>query len=122
MPPHDDQRLKIRLKFPDREKFARLYERELSKGGIFLKSPQLKPIGTEVEIHFLPRGTEVGIRLIGQIIHVVTSGDAELTGGAPGMGVRFFDLDVDPVHIGLDLQPNRFRYRFIGRIHRQLKE
>ena len=93
MPPREDERLKIRLKFPDREKFARLYERELTKGGIFLRSPQLKPIGTDVEVHLLPAGTEEGLRLTGQIIHVVSVEDAELMGSAPGMGVRFFDLD-----------------------------
>ncbi len=93
MPPREDERLKIRLKFPDRDRFARLYERELTKGGIFLKSPQLKPIGTDVEVHLLPVGTSEGLRLVGQIIHVVSVEDAELLGSAPGMGVRFFDLD-----------------------------
>lgn len=95
VPPREEERLKIRLKFPDRDKFARLYERELAKGGIFLKSPQLKPIGTAVEIHLLPKGTELGLRLIGQIIHVVSVDDAELMGSPPGMGVRFTDLDDD---------------------------
>ena len=93
MPPRQDERLKVRLKFPDRSKFARLFERELTKGGIFLKSPHIKPIGTAVEVHFLPKGAKLGLQLVGQVIHVVGAEDAELLDTSPGMGVRFFDLD-----------------------------
>jgi len=84
--------VRIRLKFPDRTRFARVYEREISKGGIFLKAPKTQPVGTQVVIQFLPGGSAAGLELSGQVVHAVEPDEAQRTGQSPGIGIRFTDL------------------------------
>jgi uncharacterized protein (TIGR02266 family) len=69
------------------ERFRAAYLRDLSEGGLFIKTDRPLPLGREVVIDLLPPGFTVPLRLAAT---VVRQGEPN----APGMGVRFGELEV----------------------------
>ncbi len=68
------------------ERFRAAYLRDLSEGGLFIKTDKPLPLGREVTIDLLPPGFTLPLRL-GAV--VVRQGGA----AGPGMGVSFQNLD-----------------------------
>ena len=84
------EHLRARVRFVDRKQLERCYIKDISRGGIFLKLSQPKPIDTPVQVTLeLPGGREV--RLSGVVVHCVTPEQAG-PGKHPGVGVQFTDL------------------------------
>lgn len=67
------------------ERFRANYLKELSEGGLFIKTPKPLPIGRDLVIDLVPPGYTEPLRLLGA---VVRHGDAS----SPGMGVQFRDM------------------------------
>ncbi len=66
--------LAIKLRCTSWEQLARLHERDLARGALFLKSQKPPPIGTEMRIDLtIPSGTT--ITLEGRVARLVTAGD-----------------------------------------------
>lgn len=75
--------LAIRMQCRDWDQFISFYTRNLSKGGLFVKTGSPVAIGTPMQIRLtLPDGR--ALELHAEVAHVVA---------ASGMGVRFIDLD-----------------------------
>lgn len=68
------------------ERFRSAYLRDLSEGGLFIKTDKPLPIGREVVIDLLPPGFTVPLRLAAIVVH---HGD----GTSGGMGVKLQELE-----------------------------
>jgi actin-like ATPase involved in cell morphogenesis/Tfp pilus assembly protein PilZ len=67
---------------------GRLAAANASRGGLFLYTTKIPPIGTEVELSVqLPDGTRLALQ--GKVQHVVTAEQAAVQGGGAGIGVKF---------------------------------
>jgi hypothetical protein len=63
----------------------------ISRGGLFVRTAQLLPIGTEVELNLVRPGMKRALRLTGRVVnHGRTSGSAQL-----GMGIELHPLPPD---------------------------
>jgi molecular chaperone DnaK len=66
----------------------RMFVDNVSEGGLFIRTRHPKPIGTQVRFEFLVR--DDGPKVCGKgIVQWVNSGEE----GAPGMGIRFVELN-----------------------------
>jgi uncharacterized protein (TIGR02266 family) len=82
----------VRVKFQNKRQLKQTWIKDISKGGIFLRTPTpLEPFEKITVVLELPDGEEV--ELSGVVVHVVTP--AEAGEGGPGMGVQFSDLTQD---------------------------
>ena len=80
--------LPVRLRIPTWERFEMLYTRDISRGGMFLKSPKSLPAGTKLTLHLMiPSGETV--ELPAEVAHFRKA----QVGRAAGMGLRFGKLD-----------------------------
>jgi uncharacterized protein (TIGR02266 family) len=83
-------RLKVRFKNP--RAFISEYTHNISKGGLFIKTPKPCALRDLVEVVLLLPGREEGISCLGEVAHVVSP--AEATEDNPsGMGLQLRDLD-----------------------------
>jgi uncharacterized protein (TIGR02266 family) len=79
----------VRVKFQNKRQLKQTWIKDISKGGIFLRTlTPLEPFEKVMVVLELPDGEEV--ELNGIVVHVVTPADAGE--GAAGMGVQFQDL------------------------------
>ena len=70
--------------------FVQLYASDIGQGGMFIITDDAPPILSTIEIMLqLPESTDV--RLAARVVHVAEANPA--TGGRPGIGVEFVDLD-----------------------------
>jgi len=80
--------LPVRLRIPTWERFEMLYTRDISRGGMFLKSTKSLPAGTKLTLHLMiPSGETV--ELPAEVAHFRKA----QVGRAAGMGLRFGKLD-----------------------------
>jgi uncharacterized protein (TIGR02266 family) len=85
------EHLKARVRFQDRRQFERCYLKDISRGGIFLRTLKPHPLDSSIEVALeLPGGREV--KLNGVVVHCLLPDEAR-PGQQPGMGVQFNDLD-----------------------------
>jgi uncharacterized protein (TIGR02266 family) len=97
----DDQReskrvpgtgLTVRIKFPGAAELERCYLHDISRGGMFLRTKKVQPVGTKLALVLvLPDGIE--FRLQGVVVHIVDGGGS--SNKASGMGIEFLDLTPD---------------------------
>jgi uncharacterized protein (TIGR02266 family) len=82
--------IRARLKFPSQQAFIEGYAPNISKTGIFIKTPKPKAVGVRIKFEFqIADGTPV-LRGIGE----VSWNRAEASKGKPpGMGIKFLKLD-----------------------------
>ncbi|RLB56160.1 MAG: hypothetical protein DRI34_09525 [Deltaproteobacteria bacterium] len=67
--------------------------RDLSGGGVFLKSDLLLEVGEIFWISFRLPGTEVAIRTRGKVVRVNREADGSDPRQQAGMGIQFLDLN-----------------------------
>jgi uncharacterized protein (TIGR02266 family) len=91
----DEQRKHKRVRAPSvlvrvatLDRFRTHYLRDLSEGGLFIRSERLLPIGSQVEVKLVLPGSEEPLVLPGEIVRHVTAAQSPET----GMGVRFGEL------------------------------
>ncbi len=83
----------MRVKFKDRRQFESCWVKDISNGGIFLRTQTPAALfGKLLVVLELPNGDSV--ELTGEVVRVVPPQDAT-NGVAAGMGVQFVDLDAD---------------------------
>jgi len=66
--------------------------RNVSEGGVFLKSDLLLEVGEVLWMAFVLPGTPVGIRTRGRVVWVNRHPNEKDPADLPGMGVKFLDL------------------------------
>jgi curved DNA-binding protein CbpA len=102
------------VRFEDTRKLRELVVRDLSRGGLFLRTPCPRPTGTKIEVILeLPDGTKFPIE--GVVVREAKPG----SGGETGNGIRFENLtdynrrllaeylDAHPSHVAPDLDPSK---------------
>ncbi|MCP4444296.1 MAG: DnaJ domain-containing protein [Myxococcales bacterium] len=76
--------LPVRLRIPDWERFKVLYTRDISRGGMFLKSTKSLPIGSLLNLNLMMPTGET-IELGAEVVHFRPAA----SGRPSGMGLRF---------------------------------
>jgi molecular chaperone DnaK len=83
--------LLVQLPFPTREEFLRRHGANLTAGGLYVRTPRVKPLGTEAVVEVrLPSGERL---IYAQVRVEFVSGQAGK--GIAGMGLRFTHVDAD---------------------------
>lgn len=84
----------LRVLFHHRGESFTAYSKDISKGGLFLKTSLPVEKGEIVELEFsVPTGDgALPFRAIGEVIQAIDP--AESSGRPPGLGIRFVDLDI----------------------------
>ncbi len=82
--------IRAKLKFPSVEVFIDRYSPNISKAGIFVKTPKPKPVGTQVRFEFQIADGTVVMRGAGDVSWIRESSD---DGKPTGMGIKFNKLD-----------------------------
>jgi uncharacterized protein (TIGR02266 family) len=84
------EHLKARVRFADKKQFERCYLKDISRGGIFLRTVKPAPLDSPIQVTLeLPGGSEV--KLNGTVVHCLAPEQAR-PGQQPGLGVQFNDL------------------------------
>lgn len=84
-------RLETRIDFSSESNFYTGWTRDISEGGVFIETYDLRPVGTPVDLHLeLPTGIEIEARgTVRWLRDPINLGEET----SPGMGVEFEALD-----------------------------
>jgi uncharacterized protein (TIGR02266 family) len=81
----------VRIACATWQRFAHIYTKDISCGGMFIRSESPLPPGASLEIFLgLPDGSEV--QFVATVVHVVSPELAAAEGRVAGMGVKFEPL------------------------------
>ena len=83
---------KVEVEFKSFDQFYGEYTKNISKGGIFIKTRQSLPAQTVLEI-LLKLPGEKPLFLVGEVVHCIDAATAENNGWEPGLGVHFVDFE-----------------------------
>ncbi len=81
----------VKLPFATPEEFLARYGANLTRGGIYLRSKSVKPVGTPVTLD-LKLASGARILYASAVVHFVTGQAGQ---GIPGMGLRFVTVDAE---------------------------
>src|SRR4030042_1477104 len=84
---------KLEVEFKNFDQFFQEYTRNISLGGIFLKTTKMVPIQTVVEIDLKLPDREQTITLVGEVVHAIDPQTAKEQGWEPGLGIHFVDFE-----------------------------
>jgi uncharacterized protein (TIGR02266 family) len=88
----------FRVRYQTLDHLVIAYSRDLSKGGMFLRTDRLLPLNAVVRLHIeLPEGA-AEIPVICRVIHVRDHEEATRTGEPVGIGIQFLDLGQDSLN------------------------
>ena len=94
---HKRINLEAEINFLGHDNFYTGFSEDISNGGLFVATYQLKPTGTEVTIRFsLPDGTEIEANAVVRWLREPREMDGDVP---PGMGLQFVDLHPDARHL-----------------------
>src|SRR2546430_14823949 len=83
--------LKIKFKSANLDQFIERYSVDVSRGGIFIRTKEPLPVGTQLKFEFQLQDAQPLISGEGTVVWI-REHDPTRTGVAPGMGVRFDKL------------------------------
>ncbi|MEL6545362.1 MAG: PilZ domain-containing protein [Myxococcota bacterium] len=81
----------IDLQIDAGERSKRRFLRDLSQGGVYVRTRDVRPIGSEVTLELTPPDWDTPIRLLGEVVRVA-SADDDGESIPVGMGIRFKDV------------------------------
>ena len=79
----------VQYRFDSIEDFLAEYASDLSLGGIFIRTADLREVGAHVYLQFVLKDGRRLIEGLGRVVRVVSEGPQ------PGLGVAFVNLDPD---------------------------
>lgn len=82
----------IEVHFKSFDQFYKEYAKNISKGGIFIKSNSPLPSQTVIEIKIFLPGEKKPIDTVGEVVHTIEPETAKERGWDPGMGIHFVDF------------------------------
>lgn len=94
--------LTVHMALPDRETFARLFSHNISRTGIFIRTKEPLPPGSQLRFTYTVSSERV-LHGVGLVRWVRTEADAELPDRPPGMGVAFVDIDAASEELVTDI-------------------
>lgn len=83
----------ISVDFKTEDAFIETFTRDISAGGLFVKSKVIPPLNSIIRINLKPPHFSAPIELKGRVVHIVDEKKAEVLKTVPGFGVEFIDLD-----------------------------
>ncbi|HUT53371.1 MAG TPA: TIGR02266 family protein [bacterium] len=89
---HERVSMRLRVKFPSLDVLIHDYSEDISHGGIFIQTQKPRNIGDNLTITLVHPDTGQELELKGVVVRV-TKQEAHVPGSAPGMGIKFTDLD-----------------------------
>jgi type IV pilus assembly protein PilZ len=84
--------MKVEVEFKDFNQFYQEYTKNISKGGIFIKTPNILKPQTVVEIFLKLPDLPTPLAIVGEVVHVLDPETAKANGWDPGMGIHFVDF------------------------------
>ena len=66
---------------------------DISKGGLFIRTETIKPIGTEITLKIAVPIEGVTLQARGIVVHTISAEDVTDTSLPAGMGIMFTELD-----------------------------
>ena len=85
----------IEVHFKSYDQFFKEYTKNISKGGIFIKSGKPLPSQTVIEIKIFLPGHKDALDVVGEVVHTIEPEIAKERGWEPGMGIHFVDFPED---------------------------
>jgi len=82
----------VEVHFKSFDQFYKEYTRNISKGGIFIKSATPLPPQSVLEIKIFLPGEKNPVDTVGEVVHTIEPEVAKERGWDPGMGVHFVDF------------------------------
>ncbi|OGP60615.1 MAG: hypothetical protein A2V67_14405 [Deltaproteobacteria bacterium RBG_13_61_14] len=93
---------KVDVEYQNFEQFFQEYTKNISLGGIFIKTEKMVPVQTVLEIGLkLPELAEP-LTLVGEVVHAITPQMAKEHGWEPGLGIHFVDYDEEEAKTKLE--------------------
>jgi uncharacterized protein (TIGR02266 family) len=86
--------LKVRFKSATVDEFIEQYSRDVSRGGIFIKSGQPMSVGTLLKFQFQLKDESPLIKGVGRVVWIRSEDDATAENPS-GMGIKFIKMDAD---------------------------
>jgi len=77
------------LRMKDVSQLQKFYTRDISQGGCFINTPQVKPLGEDVEIVLIHPDTDEEFHIPGRVARCVAEGPE----ATHGMGINFVSMD-----------------------------
>ena len=84
---------KVEVEFKSFDQFYSEYSKNLSKGGIFIKSKNVLKPQTILEIVIKLPGQDNNLNILGEVVHVIEPEMEAAHGWDAGMGVHFIDFE-----------------------------
>lgn len=85
--------MRVEVEYKTFDQFYREYTKNISKGGLFIKSERIWPPQTALEISLKLPELEQTLNLVGEVVHVIEPELAKAHGWESGMGVQFVDFE-----------------------------
>ncbi len=84
---------KVEVEFKNFEQFSQEYTKNISQGGLFIRTSEPLAPQSVLEIHLILPDEPEHILLVGEVVHVIDEKDARAKGVEPGVGVHFVDYE-----------------------------
>jgi type IV pilus assembly protein PilZ len=84
---------KVEVEYKNFDQFYKEYTRNISKGGLFIKTNNVLKQQTVLEIVIRIPGTDTPLKLIGEVVHAIEPEMAKAHGWEAGIGLHFVDFD-----------------------------
>jgi type IV pilus assembly protein PilZ len=84
---------KLKIEYKSFDQFYKEYTKDISNGGIFIKTDKVLKSQEVVEISLYLPDRDSPIKVIGEIVHVIEPELADAHGWESGMGVHFVDFE-----------------------------
>jgi type IV pilus assembly protein PilZ len=84
---------KLKIEYKSFDQFYKEYTKDISKGGLFIKTDKILNSQDVVEISLYLPDQDEPIKMVGEIVHVIEPELADAHGWEGGMGVHFVDFE-----------------------------
>ncbi len=82
----------LSLEIESGERSRRRFLRDLSQGGVYIRTRDVQAVGTEVRLELTPPDWDHPIKLLGEVVRIATAKDDDGDAIPVGMGLRFKDV------------------------------
>ena len=83
----------VEVHFKNYDQFFKEYSKDISKGGIFIKTEEPFKPQTVLEVKLFLPGEKEPLNAVGEVVHIIDPETAQERGWEPGMGVHFVDFE-----------------------------
>ena len=84
---------KLEVEYKNFDQFFQEYTKNISLGGIFIKTDKMLPAQSVLEIDLKLPGRSELIQLVGEVVHTIDPETAKERGWEPGLGISFVDFE-----------------------------